>query len=174
MSHEMVNGNDESAAFLNDIEQRHGGKITFKTFSTFYADSLGNVRDYGVFFYMIGGTFFFQDFEHESSFLGFKIPKRKNEPEYVMFESSFSPLDVLSFRTVNKKAARNCALGFRNISKLRKANPVLGFLTETATEIKLKDGRLMYFQFMDKSVRNIVIQMQIDNKGDNNGCIQSL
>ena len=174
LSNERINEVDEGAAFLGEIEQRRGGKITFKTFSTFYADNLGNVRDYGVFLYMVDGTFFFQDFEHENTFLGFKLRKRKNEPEYVMFEGSFSPLDVVSFRTVNKKAARNCALGFRDFSKLRKANPVLGFFTETATEIKLKDGRTMYFQFMDKSVRNIVNQMKDDDKGENNGCIQSL
>ena len=160
MSHERDVQDDESAAFLNEIEQRRGGKITFKTFSTFYADNNAIVRDYGVFLYLVNGTFFFQDFEHESTFLGFKLPKRKDQPEYEMFESSFSPLDVDSFRTVSKKAARNCALGFRDFSRLRKANPVLGFLTETATEITLRDGRAMYFQFMDKSVRNLVDQMK--------------
>ena len=162
----MPNHNEnDSEAFLNDIEQRRGGSITFKTFSTFYADSDGNVRDYGVFLYMVNGVFWFQDFEHESSFMGFKLSRRRDE-EYEMFESSFSPLEVVSFRTVMKKAARRCATGFKDFSKLRKSNPVLGFLSETVTEVKLQSGKTMYFQFMDKSVRNIVNQMQKDNKGE--------
>ena len=161
-----TNPENESEAFLNDIEQRRGGKITFKTFSTFYADNDGNVRDYGVFLYMVNGTFWFRDFEHESNFLGFKLKKRSDDV-YEMFESSFSPIDVVSSRTVMKKAARNCALGFRDFAKLKKANPVIGFLAETVTEIKLKDGRLMYFQLMGKDVLNII-------KGEQDGCIQSL
>ena len=163
----MTTRNDnDSEAFLNDIEQRRCGKITFKTFSTFYADSDGNVRDYGVFLYMVNGTFWFRDFEHESNFLGFKLKKRSDDV-YEMFESSFSPIDVVSSRTVMKKAARNCALGFRDFAKLKKANPVIGFLAETVTEIKLKDGRLMYFQLMGKDILNIV-------KGEQDGSIQGL
>lgn len=160
-----TNTDNDSEAFLNDIEQRRGGKITFRTFSTFYADSDGNVRDYGVFLYMVNGVFWFQDFEHENSFLGFKLSRRRDE-EYEMFESSFSPLDVVSSRTVMKKAARYCATGHRDFSKLRKANPVIGFLSETATEIKLNDGRTMYFQLMDKTVLKMIEQMKNDIKGE--------
>ena len=168
-----TNADNDSEAFLNEIEQRRGGKITFKTFSTFYADSDGNVRDYGVFLYMVNDTFWFQDFERENSFLGFKLSRRKDE-DYEMFESSFSPLEVVSSRTVMKKAARNCATGHKDFSKLRKANPVIGFLAETATEIRLQDGKTMYFQLMDKTVLNIIDQMQNNKKGEYNGCIQSL
>ena len=156
---------NDSEAFLNDIEQRRGGSISFKTFSTFYADSDGNVRDYGVFLYMVNGTFWFQDFERENTFLGFKLSRRRDE-EYEMFESSFSPLEVVSFRTVLKKAARKCATGFKDFAKLKKANPVIGLLAETVTEVKLENGRTLYFQLMDKSVQDIVNQMQNDNKGE--------
>ena len=156
---------NDSEAFLNDIEQRRGGKITFKTFSTFYADSEGNVRDYGVFIYMVNGTFWFQDFERDRNFLGFKLSKRRDE-EYVMFESSFSPLEVVSARIVLKKAARNCALGYRDFSKLREANPVIGFLAETATEIRLRDGKTLYFQLIDKTIPKMINQMQSNIKGE--------
>ena len=149
----------EREAFLNEIEQRRGGKITYRTFSTFYADSDGNMRDYGVFLYMVDGVFWFQDFERENTFLGFRLSRRRDE-DYVMFESSFSPLEVVSSRTVMKKAARNCATGHKDFSKLRKANPITGFLAETATEIKLQDGRTMYFQLMDKTVLKMIDQMK--------------
>ncbi len=146
---------DESRAFLADIEQRRGGQITYKAFSTFYADNKGKVCRYGVFFYQVDGVFWFQDFEYVPNFLGFRLSRRKDE-EYVMFESSFSPSDVVSIRRVKKKAAINCALGFKDFSKLRKYNPLTGFMSETATEFGLRDGRLLYFQFMDKTVENMI------------------
>ena len=159
---------DESRAFLADLEQRRGGSITYRTFSTFYADSLGKVCDYGVFFYVVDNVFWFQDFEHVPSFLGFKLPVRDKE-EYRMFESSFKPSDVLSIRKVKKKNARKCALGYMDLSKLRKFNPVLGILSESATEFTLRDGRVLFFQFMDKSVENMIREnkeINTYNKGE--------
>ena len=146
---------DETRAFLADIEQRRGGQITYKAFSTFYADNNGKVCRYGVFFYQVDGVFWFQDFEYVPNFLGFRLSRRKDE-EYVMFESSFSPSDVVSMRRVKKKAAINCALGFKDFSKLRKYNPLTGFMSEIATEFSLRDGRLLYFQFMDRTVENMI------------------
>ena len=159
---------DESRAFIADLEQRRGGSITYRTFSTFYADSLGKVCDYGVFLYVVDNTFWFQDFEHVPSFLGFRLPV-KNAEEYQMFESSFKASDVMAIRKVKKKATRKCALGYMDLSKLRKFNPVLGILSESATELRLKDGRVLFFQFMDRTVENMIRQskdINIDNKGE--------
>ena len=146
----------DSESFLAEIEARHGGQISFKTFSTFYADNDGNVRDYGVFFYMIDGTFWYQDFEHERSFLGFRLNKPKDEPEYKMFESSFNPSDVQDIRIVRKNRARSCAMGFRDFGKLSKAGFLTRLFCETATEFKLTDGRVLYFQFMDRTAGKMI------------------
>ena len=148
----------EREAFLNEIEQRRGGKLTYRTFSTFYADSDGNLRDFGI-LYMVNGIFWFQDFERDNSFLGFRFNRFKTEA-FIPFESSFSPLEVVSSRTVLKKAVRSCAMGQKDFSKLRKANPITGFLAETVTEIRLQSGRTMYFQFADKTVLKMIDQMK--------------
>ena len=157
---------EETKAFLADIEQRRGGQITFKTFSTFYADNSGKLCQDGVFFYRVGGQFWFQDFEHVSTFLGFILTKKK-DPDYQMFESSFSPSDVVSIRKVWKKSVIRCALYGKDFFKLRRFNPVLGFLSESATEFTMKDGRLLYFQFMDKTVQEMIIRRM--NKNDKEG-----
>ena len=86
-----------------------------------------------------------------------------------MFESSFKPSDVIQIRKVKKKNARKCALGYMDLSKLRKFNPVLGILSESATEFTLRDGRVLFFQFMDKSVENMIREnkeINTDNKGE--------
>ena len=157
---------EETKAFLADIEQRRGGQISFKTFSTFYADNSGKLCRYGVFFYRVNGMFWFQDFEHVPSFLGFNLT-RKKDSEYQMFEACFSPSDVVSIRKVWKKSVIKCAMYGKDFFKLRRFNPVLGFLSESATEFTMKDGRLLYFQFMDKTVQNMIIR--IINKNDIEG-----
>jgi len=159
---------EETKAFLAELEQRRGGKITYRAFSAFYGDNRGILREFGVFFYEVDKTFWFQDFERENTFLGFKIGAKKAE-KYVMFESSFSPLDVVGIRKVLKSRARKCVQDAKPFDKLKTYNPVLFALSEYVTEITLKDGRIMFFQFIDSTVEKKIKQYQMDNqdtKGD--------
>ncbi len=157
----MSQGNDaDTQAFLHDIEQRRGGSITYRTFSTFYADSDRNLCDFGVFFYQVGDDFWFEDFEHEPSFLGFKIRTRKETPKYEKFESTFSPFDVVSSRPVQKKKVRSFAVNGKDFSKLKNANILSRLFSEIVTELKLKDGKTMYFQFMDRTVLKMIDQIK--------------
>ena len=153
---------EETRAFLAEIEQRRGGKISFRTFSTFYADNMGKLCLYGVFFYKVNDTYWFQDFEYVPSFLGFRLPARK-EQEYVMFESSFVPTGVVSIRKVRKKSVIRCAQNGGDFSRIRTFNRVLGILSESATELTLNDGRILYFQFMDDTVRNMIERKKNNN-----------
>ncbi len=152
----------ETQAFLDDIEKRRGGSITYRTFSTFYADSNHKVCDFGVFFYEVNGEFWFEDFEHQPSFLGFKLKTRKELSKYEKFESSFKPQDVEAIRTVTKKAARSYAIGNVDYSKLKNAIVLRQLLSEVVTEIRMKDGRVMFFQFMDKTVIKKIKEIQGD------------
>ena len=153
---------EETRAFLAEIEHRRGGQISFRTFSTFYADNSGKLCQYGVFFYRVNGMFWFQDFEHVPSFLGFQLTKSRDE-EYQMFESSFSPSDVVSIRKVWKKSVIRCVQNGKDFSKLHTFNPVLGILSESATEFTMKDGRLLYFQFMDRTVQEMIVTRMNNN-----------
>ncbi len=158
----------EETDFLQELEARRGAPIGYRTFSTFYADSDGNLCDYGVFLYESGGRFWYQDFEHVPTFLGFRLPRRKDDIKYEMFESSFSPSDVVSFMKVTKASVRACVFGSKAFGKLKRANPILSFFRETVTEFRLSDGRRLYFQLIDKTVQNMI------KIGESNGCIQSL
>ncbi len=149
--------NNEGYDLIKDIEARRGAPMGYRTFSTFYADSDGNVCDYGVFLYECEDRFWYEDFEHEASFLGIKIRTRKQDDyKYEKFESSFPMSDVVSTRRVRKSPARRCAWGEKSFDSLRKANPVLSFFSAVVTEFVLKDGRRLYFELMDKSVLEII------------------
>ena len=146
----------EEEDFLQNLELRRGSPIGYRTFATFYADTDRNLCDFGVFLYECAGRFWLQDFEYEPSFLGFKLPRRKDSPKYEMFETSFSPQEVVGFRKVTKASVRACVFGSKPFEKLRKANPILSFFSETVTEFRLSDGRALYFQLMDRTVQDMI------------------
>ena len=154
----------EELEFLRDLETRRGASVGYRTFSTFYADSDGNVRDFGVFFYQCQDRFWYEDFDHEPTFLGIKLRPRRGDYKYEKFEASFSPLEVVSIRKVVKSKARNCALGYMSFEKLKEANPVLSFFRETVTEFRLSDGRQLFFQLLDKTVQNMIEKYKNENK----------
>lgn len=144
-------------SFLSELETRFGGKITYRTFAAFYGDSNGIVRDHGVLLYIIDDTFRFQDFAIENNIFGIPIGKKK---EYTKFESSFRAEDVLSMRTVGRKAAEDFCLGFREHAKLKTATAITKVFRETVLEIALKDQTFMYFRFMDHAIEKMITQAQ--------------
>ena len=145
--------------FLSDLESRRGAPIGYRTFSTFYADTDGNICDFGVFLYECEGRFWFEDFEREPTFLGFKLRTRQDR-KYEKFESSFSPLDVVSIRKVAKTSARRCACGELPIDRLRSPNPIMSFFRETVTEFRLADGKAMFFSLIDKTVPDMIAKFK--------------
>lgn len=145
----------DALSFLGELESRFGGKITFRTFASFYADNSGIVRDHGVFLYVIDGVFRFQDFKPENSILGIPV-KRKSE--YVKFESSFSAQDVRTLRIVRRKAAEDFCMGYKAFEKIKEASLLTRILCETVLEIGLENGSFLYFRFMDRTVEKMITQ----------------
>lgn len=140
---------------IKEIETKRGAKVGYRTVSTFYADSQGNICDLGVFLYECQDSLWYEDFEPEASIFGFKI-QTKAKSKYVKFEGSFRMEDVVSVRRVLKRAARRCACGERSFAGLRAAGVVSGFLCAVVTEFVLRDGRRLYFELLDNSVIDII------------------
>ena len=151
----------EEIEFLRNLELRRGSPIGYRTYSTFYADTDGTIRDYGVMLYESGGRFWLQDFEREPTFLGFKI-RRRDDEQYEMFETSFSPLDVVSLRKVNKSTVRSRVFNGKSPTDIPTANPVLSFFRETVTEFLFSDGSAMYFQLIDRTVPDMIEKTKND------------
>ena len=147
------NCNVSTDTFLSDLESRFGGKITYRCFASYYADSKGNIKDHGVFFFVINNVFHFQDFETHKSIFGVPL---KNKEKYVKFESSFEVKDVLSIRTVSRKKAEKFCRLFIGYDRLKTASLLTRFFCETVQEFTLKDGTYLYFRFMDKKVEKMI------------------
>lgn len=136
--------------FLNKIEEKHGGKIDKKTYSLWYGDSEGNIREFGVFIYRINGIFYYEDFERRSSILGFTVTRKNQEP-YVKFERSFEPENIESMEVVRKASARS----FIETGKAaKKAGVFSRTFLDTVLKIQLKDGTVRFFQVMEKDFFN--------------------
>ncbi|MGX8685741.1 MAG: hypothetical protein ACSW73_02825 [Spirochaetales bacterium] len=91
---------------IESLEQEFNGKIRWKSFSIWYADSDSNLRPYGVFLFLIDNVFRFRDYKHVKTVLGFEI-KEKNPEEYVPFNGSFNLEDIKFVTKLTKRRLRH-------------------------------------------------------------------
>lgn len=145
---------NEATAYLKGLEEKRGGIIEWKTFSTFYANSNGIIRDHGVFLYEINNHFWYEDFEHTAHIFGFPLKKPKNAEPYVKYEDSFTPEDVKSIRTVKKNAAIAFCNGHKKYEKLKDANWFDKIFRQCVTEFALNNNTMLFFELMDKTLSN--------------------
>lgn len=147
---------EETKAFLNEREERFGGKITWRGFSLFYGDSNGNIREKGVFVFKIGKIFHFEDFEVTQKFLGLPIFNKKSDAEskYVKFEGSFDPSEITNSYYVK----RSDAVLFVN-GKSPKAKPVSKlsrFFKEVVLAFEFENGSVKYFEVAGKEFLSLI------------------
>lgn len=153
MSCDYDNGSADT--FLSDLEERFGGKITYRAFASFYGDSNGEIKDHGVFLYVINGVFHFQDFEIHKSVLGIPV---KSKEQYVKFESQFEASQVRGIRTVSRKKAQSFCCGNLEHDRLKTAGLPTRVFSETVQEFAMEDGSYLYFRFMDNEVEKMIMQ----------------
>ncbi len=155
---------DNTATFLKGLEEKRGGQLTWRTFCTFYADSTGVVREHGVFLYEVNNHFWYQDFEPTAQIFGIPLPKPKHAEPYVQFEADFAPQDVKSIRTVLKKPAIGFCKGKKKYEKLKPAGLFARLFCQCVTEFALKDGKVLFFELMDKTLNNKISEVQASKK----------
>jgi len=171
--------NDEVKAFIETLERKRGYPIGWRTYSTYYANSNGIIREYGVFLYEAGDEFWYEDFEREPTFLGFKLAKSKNAQKYVKYEAGFASNDVLQIRVVRKKDAQAVAKGIKTDKQVKTASTLARLFYQCVTEVKLRDGSLLYFELPDKTLQQKIESKEVltnvqPQKGVKHGRFQSL
>lgn len=140
---------DDTKAFLEEIEKRHGGKTTYRTYATWFCSNNGLSRDYGVFLYRIGDTFFFEDFERTPTFFGIVQRPKKNKEPFIKYEDSFNKADIKRIdKVLRSKAEKN--FGARLFPPIPPANGLQGALCKTLTQVVLNDGRIFYFELISE------------------------
>lgn len=149
---------EDTVAFLKEKEERLGGKIRYKTYSTWYGEIGGEKREWGVFLYTDGTVFIFEDFNREPSILGIKLTEKKN-PDYVKYEKSFLVRDIDSLELVTKLSAEKALMYGQDIAK--PAGLFARAVQQLVTKVRLKDGTVMFFELIDhKKFVSLVAQLQ--------------
>jgi hypothetical protein len=141
---------DEAQQFIQDLEARFGGPVTYRTYSTWFASNEGIIREFGVFVFVIDGIFHFEDFERKPAIFGFAMKPRKNEPKYVKFERSFRAQDVKNVTLVSKSRALSCADGYIKQESIAPANRYEKLMRPIVTRLVLIDGTTYFCELIEQ------------------------
>ncbi len=139
----------EEIDFLREKETLYGGKITYRTFSTWFCSSDGIFRDHGVILYIINGVVHFEDFQHINTILGYPLPKTRYEKEhpYEKWESEFNVEEVMDCYKVSQSGAKDVMEGKRK-APLKALSSFSGFFQKTVAQVLLKNGKALYFELI--------------------------
>lgn len=151
---------DETKAFLKELETKHDGTISWKTYATWFGSSKGIIREFGVFLYRINDTFYYEDFERKTQFLGIPLNIKKSKNEYKKMEGAFNVNEIESTLNVSKNVASNFLQGANNINRLKQIGSFQKFFSQVVTMVTLKDGTKLFFELMniDDFNKNIKIK----------------
>lgn len=144
-----MENNEDAAEFLQSLEDKWQGHITWKTFSTWFACTDGTIRDYGIFMVKINNTFFFQDFERENAIFGMKLTTKKKKQKFVLMEGSFHKDEVTDVYQVTQVNARAIVEKGKSVDSVKKATKVDKLFKKIVTLVKLKNGTALFFEFLD-------------------------
>ncbi len=135
----------ETREFIEERENRFGGKMKYRTYCTWYNDSSNNLRDRGVFLYIINDHVYYEDFENQRTFFGMLLKgvSKKSKNKYKKFERSFLLKDVDSISIVKKSRASKNLID-KNANKFQKV------FNQTVICIKLKNGEFLFFEPLNK------------------------
>lgn len=141
---------DDAWKFIQELEEKRGSKIRWKTYSTWYANSDGVQREYGVFLYRAGDSFWFEDFERIPTFLGFPIKQKKDAPKYIKYEASFPMEQVKDTKPVTRATAERVAAGRLEPKFAKTANGWQRVFSQIVEMVTLSDGTVHFFELMDR------------------------
>ena len=137
---------DEAIAFIKEREERIGGKILYRTYSTWYGRIGREKREYGVFLYSDGRSFIYEDFERDPMILGIPI-NRKRKEKYVKMEESFPVDSITDVQRVTRKSAERSLEAKRDISR---APGLFGkAFCKLVTKISTADSGVIFVELMD-------------------------
>jgi len=141
---------EDAQAFIAELEKKHQGEITWRTYATWYGNDKEILREFGVFLYRCRDTFYFEDFERNPSMFGISLkPKKKKEP-FQKYEGSFSVSEVTATRQVSKSQAQKVAQGFKNQDTLSTANIFDKIFRPMVEMVTLNDGSVHFFELIDR------------------------
>ncbi|MFA6689637.1 MAG: hypothetical protein ACOX6K_07735 [Sphaerochaetaceae bacterium] len=141
---------DDTKKFLTELEQKHGGPVRWRTYATWYGNADGTLREYGVFLYVIGNRFYFEDFERVPSILGYALKPKKNAPPYVKYEGSFSADEIVRTQVVTKSLALDCIRGRGKSANIKEAGLIDKVFRQLVLLVETEEEGTFFLELMDR------------------------
>lgn len=141
---------EETVQFLEDLETQYGGKITWKTFATWYGCSDSTFREYGVFMFKIKDTYYFEDFEKKYSIFGMDLrTKKKNKIKYVKLQRNINAKEITKVFKISQAKALEVIKRGKNPSELKEISLFDKIFKKSVAAVQLKDGTYHFFELMN-------------------------
>ncbi len=137
----------ETLDFLKELEERIGGKPTWRSFSTWYGTNNGILREYGVFICRVGDELYLEDFDRIPTFLGIPMKGKKRE-KYERYSRSIKIADIVNVTRVKKAAAKEASDKFSG-DIVPPASAFSKAFSSLVTQVELKSGECIYLELID-------------------------
>ncbi len=149
---------EETKEFLEDLENKYGGKITWKTFATWYGCSDSTYREHGVFIFKINNTLYFEDFEKKYAIFGIALANNnKKKTKYVKMERQIPISEINKVSKVSQSQALNIIKNYKDVSSLKELNIIDKIFRKTVIAVGLKNGTYHFFEFLNiEEFKNII------------------
>jgi len=149
---------EDAQAFIAELETKHQAKISWKTYATWYGNTRGISREFGVFLFKCDKTFFFEDFERNPSMFGISLKSKKKKELFVKYEGFFALGDVVSTRQVVKTHAQKVTEGIRTPEELPSVTMLDRVFRQLVEMVTLKDGSVHFFELIDRKAFAVALQ----------------
>ena len=137
---------DDTMAFIEEREKKIGGKLIFRTFSTWFAELGGERREWGVFMYSDGKTLAFEDFFHRSKIFGYDLStkgEKEREKNYIKMEVFLPISDIVECTYVSRPSAEKSLKTLKDVSK--ESTLFNKIFTKNCTRLKVGE-RVFFFE----------------------------
>lgn len=145
---------EETLAFLKEREEKLGGRLIYRTYSTWFGSAGGLKREYGVFLYSDGSTLVIEDFERNPRILGIEYtPKKK--AKYEKLEIIIPISEISDVDKITRSSAESSIKLMSDRSKV--ASTLDRALRKTCARLRLKNGDVYYLEVIDiKELRALI------------------
>ncbi len=133
--------------FWSELEEKHGGKVRFFTFTKFLGRSQSTMDNLPGLLYIINNVLYFEDFEKDNMLA--RLVGRKKKFEKTEFSVSLDRLDKV--RIVLRGQALNVIAGIVPGGELQGISRLRSFFSTPVYQLYLDDGESLFFeQVMDQ------------------------
>ena len=154
---------EESKIFLAQLEEENGGKLEFRTYTTYLGKGGGEIINLGGLFYIVEDKLIFEDFEKQGGPLQLFFRKKG---KYEKFKFSINLSDIDRIDLVNLSLATSAVSRSNKPEALPAVSGLKKILFRNLSQILLNDRSTYYFEIFNLKEFNAFISGKFSASGE--------